>query len=302
MEKNSKRKGKVSLPVWKKTGGIIFLIVILVTSVLVTFFIFDKLIPGKPEVDRQEAGPPFILWIILPIIGGFFFFMGLFMYFLVTITDCFTSDFSGNVFAKLKKKIYGFNLVVQILFIISICPILGVVFTPFFKAIGLPAAEMISFLFFLILIQFIFLMVNIWVPLEKRLIMRIMTSRGFKKGDLKSGIYMGISDPSKTSFKKMYCVEDDIGMMFIHDDRLTFQGGATALDVRRDQIVDIVMDADAGGVAAYFGISNILVRYQEAADQFKTVRLHPEGFLTIFSLKKYNNQLEDQLSKWKDQK
>lgn len=275
---------------------------VLVTSVLVTFFIFDKLFPHKPELDHQNTGQPLFLYIVLPIIGGFFFFMALFMYFLVIITDCFTSDFSENVFKKLKRKIYIFNLVVQILFLISICPIMGILFTPFFRAIGLPAPNMISFLFFLIIIQFLFLIFNIWAPLEKRLINRILTARNFQKEDFKGGIYMGISDPLKTSFKKMYCVEDDIGMLFIKNDRLIYQGDTKALEVKRDQITDIIRDADAGGVAAYFGIANILIKYRETADNVQTVRLHPEGFWTIFGSKKYYNYLEEQLKKWRNRK
>jgi hypothetical protein len=166
---------------------------------------------------------------------------------------------------------------------------------------GLPLqfSVIIPLLGTLVLIQFLTVWFNIWQPLEKSIIPGRLLARGISQEYLDRGLFIGISDPAKSSFKKMTMVEEDVGMLWFGNEELVYIGDTEDFRIKRDQLIDVERKADAGGVSAYFGNVNVIIRFRLDDGTERLTRLHNEGQWTMSRAAKASNVLADNLTRWK---
>ena len=114
-------------------------------------------------------------------------------------------------------------------------------------------------------------------------------------------MYVGISDPTKSSFRKMTLVEDDIGMLWFFPEAMMYRGDAQHFDIPRERFIAMERKADAGSTAAYLGAVHVIVRFLESNGTERMVRLHTEGDLTLSRKAKALNTLAARIQSWIDQ-
>lgn len=64
---------------------------------------------------------------------------------------------------------------------------------------------------------------SVWSPVETRLIANRLAALGVTQQQLRTGVYLGISDPARRDWTKT-ALEDDVGMIWIEPGRLTYMG------------------------------------------------------------------------------
>src|SRR5204863_147449 len=94
--------------------------------------------------------------------------------------------------------------------------------------------------------QMLQLFVVIWAPMEKRIIMKRLAAQGINKDQLQTGILVGISDPTRSSFKKFGGIEEDMGALWLNPDHLIFWGDSEQLSIARDRLLTVEQKADSG--------------------------------------------------------
>jgi hypothetical protein len=149
-----------------------------------------------------------------------------------------------------------------------------------------------------VLVQFLTIWVNIWKPLEKSIVKRRMAACGVSDADIESGICIGISDPAKSSFKKMTMVEEDIGMLWLWDNELAYIGDTYGLNIGRKQLIEVQRAADAGSMSAYGGNVHVILRFRTIDGVERRTRLHTEGFWTMGGRAKASDSLAEKLVCW----
>jgi hypothetical protein len=93
---------------------------------------------------------------------------------------------------------------------------------------------------------------------EKITNMRLL-QKGVTREQLANGIYMGLSNPERSSWKKFGLIEDDLGMLWIERDKITYMGDSISFSFTPDQLTRNERISDSGSVAAYAGVSHIII-------------------------------------------
>ena len=158
----------------------------------------------------------------------------------------------------------------------------------------IPAAFFGAFVFF----QFLLYYVCLWTPVLLRVIRRRLAAKGVSPEDLERGIYMGISDPAKSSLKKMTMVEEDIGMLWLTPEAIVYRGDADDLRVEPAQFLGMTRKADAGSISALAGNVPVLIRFSLGDGKERSVRLHPEKTWTLGQAKAACNALAAAIEQW----
>ena len=174
------------------------------------------------------------------------------------------------------------------------------VLTPMLIYAGL--GQMLSYLLPLLVpflvVQLSMAWLNVWTPLDKSMISRRLQMLGVSKDQIDAGCTVGVSDPSRSSLKKLTMVEDDVGILWIGPDQLVYRGDSQNFTLHRDQLIAIERTTDAGSMVAYAGGANPVLRYRQSDGGECAVRLHMEGAWTLGASAKSLDALSDRLDAW----
>ena len=237
------------------------------------------------------------------LISGYFFIcVGIGLYVLCLATQCFTFNFNRPFFKSFKSKLYVINILVQTPIGLGAAFFLEMILLPILDGLGLPfsISFAIPLLTALIVTQMLFICIDIWKPLESIVVKRL-SAYGVRREDLERGIYVGISDPDKSSFKKMTLVEEDLGMLWIEPDELRYAGDTDHFRIGREQFIELQRAVDKGSVSAYFGNVAVIVRFLTPEGTERRVRLHPESSWTMPGRAKLSEQLAEEILEWQQQ-
>jgi len=286
----------------KRLLGLLILGLVIIGSMATGLWLSGGLSHAGPEMEGS-FGHQLILAIVMAVFGAVMLVGGALAYAVVYYTNGFTSDFSRPFFSSFKTKLYVANLFVGMLFILGIGLIVVGFAMPILTNRGLSST--LSFVLplacTLVATQFILIWLQIWAPLERRVIAKRLAALGITPEQVQSGAYVGISDPSKSSLRKMTLVEDDIGMLWTAPDRLIYQGDTDHFDIPQDQFIAMERKADAGSTSALAGAVHIILRFRTADGYQRQVRLHTEGCPTLGRKAKSLDQLAGRLQDWIEQ-
>jgi hypothetical protein len=259
------------------------------------------LLSRHPDTPAStEPAPDLIRAIITLIIGGIFFVSGVGGYFILLATDCFTFNFQRPVWGGVKGKLYVANIVV----LTGIALGLGFGLTPFLSpvlaAFGLSGqmAFLVPVMAMVVVLQIARVFVLIWAPLEKRLIAKRLEARGITPAQLQTALLVGISNPLRSSFKKLTMVEEDIGALWVGPEHLVYWGDNEQLAITRDQLTQIERKADAGGTTLLGGLTHVILHVRLPDGSERLLRLHTEGCWTMGAKGRAMDELEQRIVQW----
>lgn len=255
---------------------------------------------GQPQSATHEEGSELIQSIVMLVFAGFFLVAGVGSYFLLISTSCFTFNFRNPVFAAYKGKLYLAKIGVPTLSSLGVGFVLAALFGPMLKGFGMSGSSTYLLPLFAALIpmQIAQMWVTIWAPITKRLIRNRLLAQGITAAQLQSAMLIGISDPTRSSFKKMTLIEDDVGALWISPDRLVYWGDTEQFAITREQLVEIERRADSGSTSMLGGITHAILHVRLPDGQERQIRLHIEGKWTLGHYKKAMDELAETIANW----
>jgi len=288
----------------KRVAMFLFLGLVMLVSFTAAFLLVRFLAGPRQVSEANEAPKGFAVIgyaVFIFFVGCFFSIVGAATYAVTLKTRCFTFDFTKPFWNSFKKKLYLMHIVVTVLVGSGAAAFASMIFTPILTLAGLPfgISTIVPFLSVFFLIQFLTIWINIWQPLEKSIVQKRLAASGISQQDIDRGMYIGISDPAKSSFKKMTMVEEDVGMLWLVDQGLVYMGDAGSLRIRRDQLIDVERVVDKGSISAYSGNVHVILRFRTNDGNERRVRLHSEGNWTIGRIAKASDALAEMLLRWK---
>jgi hypothetical protein len=217
------------------------------------------------------------------------------------VTHCFTFDLSRPFFAAFKGKCYVLNIVVTLPLVMAAGLTASGIVTPSLARAGLPfpVASMLPFFLCLLAVQLLLVWVNIWAPVWRAVLLRRLSAMGVGSGELVAATLAGISDPSRSSMKKLTLVEDDVGALWIGPEQLVYRGDRDGFTVSREELLGLERAADAGGIAAYAGAVHPLLRFRTPGGEERTVRLHAWGSWTLGGVARDLDAMCERLEGWR---
>lgn len=298
------RKEKKPVSAAQSIGVWVVLALISIGSFFLAFTLMSG--GGRPPAPDQPAGQTSlscmaVLVLMLSIISLLMAAAG---YATVLATSCLTFTFTKPVWnSGLKARLYIANIIVSTLLLLGIGgaaagvagPLLGVATG---GKLPMNVALMIPFLALFIPGQLLVAWSNIWKPLVCGLIRKRLLSEGLSPDEMESGMYAGISDPSKSSMKKFSLIEDDLGMLWLIDGTIRYKGDSQAFEIDRSQVTAVERTVDKGSIAAYAGAVHIIIRWRDGVGQDRMVRLHLEDYWTLSSLARKLDGLGTALEQW----
>jgi hypothetical protein len=282
--------------------GLVMLVSFTATLLIVRFLTGPRPVSETDQTPKGFAVIGFAVFIFF--VGCFFSIAGAAAYAVTLKTRCFTFDFTRPFWNSYKKKLYLMNIVVTVLIGMAAASFASMVFTPILTLAGLPfgISAIVPFLGAFVLVQFLTVWINIWQPLEKSIIKKRSEAFGISQQDIGRGMYIGVSDPAKSSLRKMTMVEDDVGMLWLVDQGLVYRGDAGSLRIRRDQLIDVERAVDKGSMSAYGGNVHVILRFGTDDGSERRIRLHAEGNWTIGHMAKASDTLAETLVRWKQER
>ncbi len=249
-----------------------------------------------------EGGVDPIRFIFMFIVGGFFLAAGAAAYAIVLLTNCFTFDFQRPFFSSYKGKLYVAKIFIPILVAVGLALILGVFLEPVMRAFGLRGQITFLVPLFAAIIgtQIVQMWVDIWTPLTRKLIAKRLAARGILPAQLQSAVLVGISDPGRSSFKKLTLVEDDIGALWIGGPQLVYWGDADQFGITPAQIVQLERRADAGNTSMLSGTAHVILHLRLPDGGERQIRFHTEGHWTLGGGRRAMDELSAAITAWHD--
>lgn len=253
-----------------------------------------------PASQPATAPPDLISSIALMFIGVVVATLGASLYVVVLATHALTFRFDRPFFRGFGAKLWVFNLIIGLLLQAGFAFVVAPTLTTALTTVLPPELSRIAgFLLPFFAAQVFIIWFNIWAPLESSIIARRLSASGIAKLDLDRGSYIGISDPSKSSLKKLTLVEEDLGMLWIEPDHLTYRGDAISFTLLPTHVIAIERKADVGSVSSYFGAVHVIIHYIDEQRREHRVRLHTEGDWTLTGKARALSELADRLTTWK---
>jgi hypothetical protein len=248
-----------------------------------------------PQQNELAGG----LGIFVMLLGGLSLFVGVSVYTLVLVSNCFISDFDRPFMPYIGKRLWTANLLVGLFLQLGG----GLMLWPMtarFAAQVLPPPLVIPVSFFgpIVLLQIIFVWFSVVSPLTPALIRRRLTAYGITEEQMAAAMPIGISDPNKSSLKKFTIIEEDLGMLWIGPDRLIYRGDAMGFDIERSQMMEVERKVDAGAVSAYFGAVHVIIRFRDADGAERRIRLHVESTWTMTGTARELDRLAKTIQDW----
>jgi hypothetical protein len=286
----------------KRILALLVLLIVVAVAMATGLWITGAFRHESEPLEQANSGLPMavVYGIVMAFFGIILLAAGAGAYALAYVTQCLTFDFSRPFFRTFKSRLYFAHLLVTLLLGLGIALLLGAFLTPMLLGAGLSLTVSFILPLFVIVImmQLLVIWVQIWCPLETRVIARRLAAMGITPEQMRSGIHIGISDPARSSFRKLTLIEDDIGMLWITPDALIYRGDSDAFDIQRDRFLGLERKADAGSVAALGGAVHVILRFLTADRIERQVRLHPEGCWTVGRKAKAMDALASRIREW----
>jgi hypothetical protein len=251
----------------------------------------------SPEV---QSAPDLLRGIVMLILGGFFVMAGVASYLIVIFTQCFTFNFQRPMWDGLKARLYLANIIVPLLPALGFGLALSSFLSPALTALGLgsTAANLLPVFAMVALLQTAQIWVQVWAPLERRVISRRLQARDITPDQLRGAVLVGTSNPLRSSFKKLTTVEEDVGALWIGPDRLVYCGDVEQYAITRPQLVQLERKADAGSVSMLVGITHVILHVHLPDGSERQIRLHVEGLWTMGQKRRAMDALADNIARW----
>jgi hypothetical protein len=251
----------------------------------------------------QAAPPPsFVGGALFFVLGVIVLLAGIALYAVALATACFTFDFSKPVFKAFGVKLWVTNLLVGLFVPMGLAFMaMPMLYPALLNVLPDQIALMVSMFGPFVATQLFMVWFVLWAPLPPILVGRRLRARGIADEQLASGRVVGTSDPNRNSLKKLGMIEQDVGVLWISDDKLVFWGDQAAWEIPRESVREIERKADAGAVSAYFGAVHVILRFNDPAGNEQRVRLHAEGDWTQTASAKSLNAMADRLNAWLEQ-
>jgi hypothetical protein len=283
----------------KRLIGIIFFVAISIAiPFLIIHFFFNTPCTNDPikAIDRTSL-------MFLMFLGGcFFLFVAISVYMLTLATKCFTFNFHKPFFSSFKKKLYIMHNIFTGLAGIGIASFVSTAIIPILMAFGISllTAATVSWVILFILTQLLMTWIAIWKPMGKLIIKRRLVILGINEEEMEKGIYIGISNPTNSSFKKMTYVQEDVGMLWLHSNELIYKGDKDNFNISRENLIEVERIADFGGLSAFFGDISVIIRYRTTDGTEQRIRLHCGDVWTLSGIAKESDMLSEKIIHWKE--
>jgi hypothetical protein len=247
-----------------------------------------------------QTEPPFVTAIVSIVAGGFFFAIGVASYAILLFTDCFTFNFKAPVWSGFKARLYLANIVVMTAFALGMGFGITILAGPLLMAFGMSGqmAFFVPVMVMVVVLQIVRVFVLIWAPVETRLITKRLQARGLTPAQLQTALPVGISNPLRSSFKKMSRVEEDIGALWVGPEQIVYYGDSGDFAVTREQLMQIERKADSGGTSMLGGITHLILHVRQADGSERQIRFHMEGQWTMGGKGRAMDELEERIVQW----
>ncbi len=267
---------------------------------VIAFWVVYWLWRNQEHEAPEDLTPSVARAVFFVLVGGVFLSVGVVSYLAVTFTECFTFNFNRPMWSGLKIKIYLANIFVPLLLSLGLGFVLSAFGSPVLIALGcgVSLANLLPVLGMVGLWQIAQLWVLIWGPLERRAITRRLLARGLTAAQLQSAVLIGISNPTRSSFKKFGAVEEDVGALWVGPHQLVYWGDDDGFGITRDQLMQIERRADAGSTTILCGITHVILHVRLPDGSERKIRLHTEGLGTMGRKRRAMDQLADAIVKW----
>jgi len=286
----------------KRALGFAALLLSIVVGTSIGFLLVRAVFGGGGDGaggEEMDQGGTLLLSVIMGLFGTLSLGAGVLGYVIAVATRCFTSDWRKPFWKGLRARLYVANIVVPLLLIIAIASYVCMVMMPLLGLAGLPtaAAFLVPFFATVIVCQLISVSVNIWVAVVRGATKMRLLALGVPEQALTSGVYVGVSDPSRSGAKRLF-VEDDLGMLWLGRDEMAYRGDTQEFRVPRGRLVAVERAANVWSWAAYWGAVDVIIRFTQEDGVERRVRLHPMGNWTIRGVAKTSDWLADAVGKW----
>ena len=283
---------------WKIVAGWALIVGVTVFSVIFWFNLQGR--PGSEGDSAEGSAPSLLHSLVLFGLGGFGLLAGAVAYLIVIQTQCFTFNFRRPVWSSAKDKIYVANILVPVIFMIGVGLLLAALVTPLLEQSGFSkdAAWLTPIIGSIVVLQLALVWVNLWAPLEKRLIARRLAAQGITPEQMQSVSFVGLSDPSRSSLKKFSMVEDDVGMLWVDAERLIYVGDKEQFDLTPEQVLAAERKVDAASTTALSGTAHLILRVRRPDGAERQIRLHTEGVWTLGQKRTAMNALAQRINEW----
>jgi hypothetical protein len=248
----------------------------------------------------DEPGMALFRAIGMVIIGGLFLGAGFVAYVVVLFSNCLTFNFNQPVWKGFKPKLFLANIVVPLLVALGIGFIISAFVTPILLGHGIApgVAGLLPVLGIVALLQICQMWIQVWAPLERRLIRKRLKAQGLSDAQLQSAILVGLSDPRRSSFKKFGGIEEDVGGLWIAPEQLVYYGDIERFSITRDQLMQMERRSDAGSATILSGLAHIILHLRLADGSERQIRLHIEGVSSQGKKRKVMDELADAIARW----
>lgn len=295
------RNDKQTLSGGKRILGLAVLLAVIGSSLCFGLWAAHRMSsPPPPGAVPVTALAP-VVPLVFMALGVFLVMVGGGLYSLVLATGGMTFRYDRPAHRGVKRRLFLLNILVGILLQSGIAfivapPLLLLVI----QFVPLPIAAPACFLGMFVLAQFLFVWLQIWGPLTPIFVRRRLVAQGIEPPMLTGGIYIGLSDPSRSSFRKLGGIEDDMGMLWFAPDRLVYRGDSIAWQIPAGGLKSVERRADAGATSSYFGAVHVIIRFLDDTGREQCWRLHTEGDWTMTSRARSLDRLAAMLETWRE--
>lgn len=255
----------------------------------------------RPPTPDTESEPGIVFSIVMVVCGVLFLGAGIAGYAATILTNCLTFNFNKPVWSDLKVKLYFANIVVPLGVALGLGFFLSAVLSPALIAAGLNRglANIGPVMGMVFVLQIAQLWILIWGPLEKRIIQRRTAALGITREQLEGAFLVGLSNPEKSSFKKLGLVEEDVGALWVGPDQLVYWGDGEQFGLTRAQIVEVERRTDSGSTSMLGGVAHVILHVRQPDGGLRQIRLHNEGLLTMGQKRLAMEQLAEAIEQWR---
>jgi hypothetical protein len=149
-----------------------------------------------------------------------------------------------------------------------------------------------------VLLQIVQIWVQVWAPVEQHAIRKRLKAQGIDAARLQSAILVGISDPTRSSLKKLTAVEDDVGALWLEPGELRYRGDREQFDITQEQLAQIERRADTASTTLLSGTTHVILHLKQPDGTLRQIRFHTEGLWTLGLKRKAMDQLAQAIVGW----
>lgn len=252
-------------------------------------------------IDIEALAVVVIVFVVLGVLG---LIASGFMYAIALLSNVLTTDFSGPIWRGANGRLWWADQILSIAIGISIAMMLMAVLLPIgvYVRMTFEWAMMLS-LFFAMVGGFALLCtIDIWAPAQRRLFDRRMAAIAPTVPEGATTFDVGATPGDADKKSCMRYTEQDIGLLVLDGNQLSYHGDAINFAFTSDQVMSIARMTDADGSESLVGGRQLAVHWREGEDEFKSVRIFSSGgIFTSFGLARRGDEIAEALHRWRDQ-